>query len=144
MHRPEHYREQAQRARRLASMAHQPELCETLRRVAQDFDDVAYDLETGAVENPPSGDAAAASPPRVTDFRITYVTPKAKITYNAPMEPDSGGAAGPRSAKLASAVPYVLILEDVDDIANLLRAELSAQGYIGASRFVPKEPRSAF
>lgn len=50
MHRPEHYREQAQRARRLASMAHQPELSETLRRVAQDFDDVAYDLETGAVE----------------------------------------------------------------------------------------------
>ncbi len=31
-------------------MVHQPELCETLRRVAQDFDDVAYDLETGAVE----------------------------------------------------------------------------------------------
>ncbi len=31
-------------------MAHQPELSETLRRVAQDFDDVAYDLESGAVE----------------------------------------------------------------------------------------------
>ncbi len=45
------------------------------------------------------------------------------------MEPDSGGTAGPRAAKLASAVPYVLILEDVEDIAYLLRAELSALGY---------------
>ncbi len=31
-------------------MMHQPELTEMLRRTAQDFDDIASDLETGAVE----------------------------------------------------------------------------------------------
>ena len=50
MHAPEYYREQARRARRLAAMAHQPELKETLTQAAQDFDDIAYDLEVGAVE----------------------------------------------------------------------------------------------
>lgn len=42
------------------------------------------------------------------------------------MVSDSDSTAVPRSAKLAGA--YILILEDVDDIANLLRAELSAHG----------------
>lgn len=50
MHQPEYYREQAQRARRLSLMVHEPELRDTLRRAAQDFDDIAYDLEIGAVE----------------------------------------------------------------------------------------------
>ena len=39
------------------------------------------------------------------------------------------GAGDSRSAKKARPPPYVLILEDVDDIANLLRADLSALGY---------------
>ena len=30
--------------------AHQPDVTETLLRMAQDFEDVAYDLETGAVD----------------------------------------------------------------------------------------------
>lgn len=39
------------------------------------------------------------------------------------------GAGDSRSAKKARPPPYVLILEDVDEIANLLRAESSALGY---------------
>jgi hypothetical protein len=50
MHGPEYYREQAERARRLAVMAHQPELKETLTQAAQDFEDIADDIEMGAVE----------------------------------------------------------------------------------------------
>ena len=50
MHPPDYYREQAERARRLAGLTHQSEMTETLERMAQDFDDVAYDLETGAVD----------------------------------------------------------------------------------------------
>jgi hypothetical protein len=50
MHPPRYYREQAARARRMARLMHQPDLNETLRRMAEDFDDVAYDLETGAVD----------------------------------------------------------------------------------------------
>jgi len=50
MYAPQYYCEQAQRARRLAGMAHQLELKETLTQAAQDFDDIAYDLEIGAVE----------------------------------------------------------------------------------------------
>jgi hypothetical protein len=50
MHAPEYYREQAQHARRLASMVHQRDVRDTLRKTAQDFDEIAYDLEIGAVE----------------------------------------------------------------------------------------------
>ncbi|MGA8759286.1 MAG: hypothetical protein WB611_23855 [Stellaceae bacterium] len=50
MHAAEYYREQARRARRLASMVHQIDVRDTLRQTAQDFDDIAEDLETGAVE----------------------------------------------------------------------------------------------
>ena len=49
MHRAQYHREQAERARRLArhvtGAAH-----DTLRQLAQDFDDIAEDLENGAVE----------------------------------------------------------------------------------------------
>jgi hypothetical protein len=47
---PRYYREQAQHARRLAGMVHQPDVEETLCRMAEDFDDIAHDLETGAVD----------------------------------------------------------------------------------------------
>jgi hypothetical protein len=33
----------------MARLTHQPDVTETLR-MAQDFEDIAYDLETGAVE----------------------------------------------------------------------------------------------
>jgi hypothetical protein len=34
----------------MARLTHQPDLTETLQRMAQDFEDIAYDLETGAVD----------------------------------------------------------------------------------------------
>ena len=50
MHPPSYYREQAEHARRLASLAHQPEMMAMLQRMAEEFEDTAYDLETGAVD----------------------------------------------------------------------------------------------
>jgi hypothetical protein len=50
MERPDDFRGMAQRARRLAGMAHQPKVTEILRRAAQDFDEIAEDIEAGAVE----------------------------------------------------------------------------------------------
>ena len=50
MHPPSYYREQAEHARRLASLAHQPEMMAMLQRMAEEFEDIAYDLETGAVD----------------------------------------------------------------------------------------------
>ena len=49
MHDPSYYREQAERARRLAARTH-AEIDATLLRMAQDFDEIAEDLEKGAVE----------------------------------------------------------------------------------------------
>jgi hypothetical protein len=49
MNDPAYYRDQADRARRLASQA-LGEIGDTLSRVARDFDEIAQDLETGAVE----------------------------------------------------------------------------------------------
>jgi hypothetical protein len=61
MHSPEYYREQAQRARRLAETVHQSDLRKTLRSAAQDFEEIAADLDAGAIRNlPPRGAAAAA------------------------------------------------------------------------------------
>ena len=45
-----YYRDQAQRARRLARSATNRDIEALLHRVAQDYDDVAEDLENGAVE----------------------------------------------------------------------------------------------
>ena len=50
MHPPSYYREQAEHARRLASLMHQSDMSEMLHRMAQDFDDIACDLENGAVD----------------------------------------------------------------------------------------------
>ena len=50
MHPARYYREQAERARRLASMTHQSEPKDELHRMAGDFDDIAHDLEVGAVD----------------------------------------------------------------------------------------------
>ena len=50
MHPASYYRERADHARRVASRMHQPEIVEMLREVARDYDDIAEDLECGAIE----------------------------------------------------------------------------------------------
>ena len=47
-----HYREKARHARELAEMTWQPELEDTLRRVAQEFDEAAENIETGVADAP--------------------------------------------------------------------------------------------
>jgi hypothetical protein len=49
MHPAHYYRDQAARAKRLADHV-TGEVCDALRRLAQDFDEIAEDLENGAVE----------------------------------------------------------------------------------------------
>ena len=48
MDRAAYYRDRAEHIRRLADAAWQPELKEALRRLANDHDEVAEDIETGA------------------------------------------------------------------------------------------------
>ncbi len=50
MYDPSYYREQAERARRVAKGPTDYELQQTLRQMARDFDDIAEDLESGAIE----------------------------------------------------------------------------------------------
>ena len=50
MHHVSYYREQASRARRLARQLHQHDASNLLSQIAADYDDVAEDLENGAVE----------------------------------------------------------------------------------------------
>lgn len=50
MHSAEYYRDQAARARRVAMIAHQPDVRDMLQRAAQDYDDIAEDIDAGAVE----------------------------------------------------------------------------------------------
>jgi hypothetical protein len=45
-----YYRERAAQARRLARSVHQRDLHQTLRDMAQGYEDIAEDLENGAVE----------------------------------------------------------------------------------------------
>lgn len=45
-----YYRQQAARARRLADGVSNQEMQEQLRRIAIDYDDIAADLEQGAIE----------------------------------------------------------------------------------------------
>jgi hypothetical protein len=45
-----YYRQQADHARRLAGMLHQRDVREMLEQTARDYDDIAEDLEMGAVE----------------------------------------------------------------------------------------------
>jgi hypothetical protein len=49
MQKPSYYREQAARARRLARGS-RDDIEELLKHLASDFDDIAVDLERGAVE----------------------------------------------------------------------------------------------
>jgi len=50
MHPASYYRERAQHARDLASRVYQPDLLDVLRQAARDYDDIAEDLERGAIE----------------------------------------------------------------------------------------------
>jgi hypothetical protein len=50
MDRAAHYRNKAERARQLADQAWQPELKNTLRSLATDYDEIAEDIESGATE----------------------------------------------------------------------------------------------
>jgi hypothetical protein len=50
MQRASYYREQAARARRLARAVSYQEDVRVLDQMAQDFDDIAADLEAGAIE----------------------------------------------------------------------------------------------
>jgi hypothetical protein len=50
MDRTAHYRDRANHARELADAAWQPDLKDTLRGLAKDYDEVADDIENGATE----------------------------------------------------------------------------------------------
>ena len=50
MHKPSYYRDQAERARRFAMEPTDRETKERLRQMAQDYLDIAEDLESGAIE----------------------------------------------------------------------------------------------
>ena len=50
MHNPAYYRAKAAQARRLANGAVSGETADALNDAAKDFDDIAVDLENGAVE----------------------------------------------------------------------------------------------
>ena len=50
MHDASYYRAQAQRARRLAHSQTNRDIQDLLSRVARDYDDIAEDIEGGAVE----------------------------------------------------------------------------------------------
>jgi hypothetical protein len=50
MYEPSYYRRQAERARRLRDRTLDREMADALDSAAQDFDEIAVDLETGAVE----------------------------------------------------------------------------------------------
>jgi len=50
MHEANYYRQQGRRARRLSSEILNKEIAELLRRVAQDYDELAEDIDAGAIE----------------------------------------------------------------------------------------------
>jgi hypothetical protein len=50
MDRAAHYRNKAKRVRQLADAAWQPDLQDTLRSLAKDYDEIAEDLESGVVQ----------------------------------------------------------------------------------------------
>jgi len=50
MHPAAYYRARAEHTRSLASRVYQPDLLDVLHRVAQDYDEIAEDLEVGAIE----------------------------------------------------------------------------------------------
>jgi hypothetical protein len=51
MDRASYYRDRANHARQLAAAAWQPDLADALRRLAQDYDEIAEDLEAGATRS---------------------------------------------------------------------------------------------
>jgi hypothetical protein len=51
MDRAARYRDQAKHARRLADATWQLDLADVLRSMAKDYDEVAEDIETGAIES---------------------------------------------------------------------------------------------
>ena len=59
----QYYRNQAAIARRLASKVTDEAAAEILRQAAKDYEDIAEDLETGAVEIPGSDTAEPAVKP---------------------------------------------------------------------------------
>jgi hypothetical protein len=50
MHPAEYYRERARHARELAEIAPQQSVRDALSKAARDFDEIAEDLEAGAIE----------------------------------------------------------------------------------------------
>ncbi len=50
MQNSEYYRREAAHARRLCAVVHQTDLIELLKRLAEDYDDIAEDLEAGLIE----------------------------------------------------------------------------------------------
>jgi hypothetical protein len=46
----QHYRDQATRARRLAQQSHDREISEGFKTFAREYDEIAEDLERGAIE----------------------------------------------------------------------------------------------
>jgi len=50
MDRAAHYRQQADHARQLADAAWQPDLADMLRCIANDYDELAENIEAGATE----------------------------------------------------------------------------------------------
>lgn len=50
MYDPKHYRDQAERGRRLSRKTHDKQVSDTLKSTAKDLDEVADDLESGTVQ----------------------------------------------------------------------------------------------
>jgi len=50
MQRPDYYRAQAERSRRLARSINHPDVIKQLQQMARDYDDIVDDLEVGAIE----------------------------------------------------------------------------------------------
>jgi hypothetical protein len=46
----DYYRERAEHVRQVAALVHQRDLQEMLHQVARDYDDIAEDLEVGAID----------------------------------------------------------------------------------------------
>ena len=82
MHPASYYRDRADHARRVASRMHQPDIVEMLRAMVRDYDDIAEDLECGAIEmRHPGVDAARAAVGIVTAGANSYSPPESLIIH---------------------------------------------------------------
>lgn len=70
-----YYREQAERAQRLARGMLRDDIVEPLSRMAQDYADTADELETGAIEIRHPEFASAAASPSLDFGALTLATP---------------------------------------------------------------------